>query len=80
MFSLMGEDGEGCVEEVESLKCLRADTSPSGRGMAGGSPEHLEGNTSLGEVRKVSKAGGSVLDHLGKVLSCGGSGGATLWV
>ena len=32
------------------------DTALSGRGLAGGSPERLEGETSLGAVRESTKA------------------------
>ena len=34
----------------------------------------------MGAVREVAKAGGSGPNHLGRVIPCGGSGGATLWV
>ena len=40
----------------------------------------MEYDTSLGEVREVAEAGGSVPDHLIKILPHGGPGGGTLWV
>ena len=51
-----------------------------GRGLAGGFPEHLEGETSLGTVREVAEEVGSRPNGLSKVLPRSGPGGATLWV
>ena len=51
-----------------------------GKGLAGGSPEHLEDKTSLGAVREVYEEGGSVPDCIRKVLPRGGPVGTTLWV
>ena len=54
-------------------------TTLVGKGLAGGSPEHLEGETILGEVREVAEEGRSVPNHLSKVIPHSGPGGATLW-
>ena len=47
--------------------------------MAGGLPEHSEGEKNLGKFREVAEEGGSGPDSLSKVLTIGGPGGAPLW-
>ena len=50
------------------------------QGLAVSSPEHLEGETSLGIVREVAVEGGSGTNDLRKVLPRGGPCSDTLWV
>ena len=62
------------------FKVFGADNALSRRGLDGGTLEIFVGETSLGVVREVAKAGRIGTNHLGKVLLCGGLGGATIWV
>ena len=57
-----------------------ADTTSVRRGLAVSSPVHMEGETSLGAFRELSKEGVSGPDHIIKFLALGGPGSATLWV
>ena len=47
--------------------------------MVGGSPEHWEGETSLGALGEVAEEGGSRADSCRKVLPICGPGGEYFW-
>ena len=61
------------------LQVFGACPTPAGQGLAGGSTEHREAETSLGAFREVAEEGGSGPDSCRKVLPSGGPGGAPLW-
>ena len=53
--------------------------TPDRRGLAGGFPEHCEGETSLGELGEVSEERGSRPNSCNKFLPSGGPSGAYFW-
>ena len=61
------------------LQVFGACPTPDGRGMVGGSPEHWEGETSLGALGEVAEEGGSRADSCRKVLPICGPGGEYFW-
>ena len=62
------------------FQLLGSGSTPVRRVIPGGSPEHMEGETSLGAVREVFEVGASGPNHCREVLLRGVPGGATLWV
>ena len=62
------------------LQLFGADPTSVGKVLAGGSQEHLEGETSVGMVREVAEEGWSGTDCLRRVLPCSGPGSANIWV
>ena len=50
------------------------------QGLAGGSPEHREGKTSLGKFKEAAEEGGRGPNFLVRILPRGGPGRAILWV
>ena len=70
---------KGMFWEGRFLQVFGACTTPVGRGLAGGFPEVLQVDISLGPFRGVAEEGGRGTNSLIKVLPRNGPGGAPLW-